>query len=174
MIEATVMEKFLYTKREWPAWVHAIFPAIFLFYKKTKPKERRRGGGGFTPVSIIRQPGRPVKYKYKEVKKAFKNKNTREQNVFSYVSAVLQSPDGYGTVQRSLKHKGFSRLIAVFYATDEEVNSVKDCWRYHFTKYKAIKEFYTSRPINDPRFKAICDELAVRYPSSASQLQLFK
>lgn len=173
MFKDSEIEKILYTKREWPQWVHEIFPAVFLYYKKSKPKERKKGGGGFMPVSIIKEPGGQIKYRFKEVKTIYMKMKTRRQNYFSYISVVLQSPDGMGTVKRSLKQKGYTRLIAVFYATDQEVNSIIDCWRYHYLKFRTIKDFFMSRPIDDPRFKTICDELAIRFPSSASQLDLF-
>jgi hypothetical protein len=137
-------------------------PAVFLFYKKSKPKERTPKAGGFVPVCASKEPGQRVKYTCIQLKKNYKNKTTREQNFFSYASVVLRSPDELGTIRRSFRHKGFSKLIAAFYATPQEINSVHRCWRYHFLKFKTIKEFYNSRPIEDPRFKTICDALALQ------------
>jgi hypothetical protein len=167
-----MIDDIMFTKRSWPEWVQQLFPMVFLYYKKSKPKIRKRNDGYLWKLKS-KEPGQMRKYQHKPIKNNFKNERTSKQNCYSYASCILLSADEMGTCQRTLKHKGYSKLIAAFYATDQEVQSVKDCWRMHFTKYKTIKDFYQDRQLDDPQFKEICDRLIIQYPSVFNQLALF-
>jgi len=170
--EENLIEKIMFTKREWPQFIIDLFPLVMLFYKVSKPKTRKRIDG-YTSKLVSANPGEMRKYDFKPVKKHYRNPKTSRQNCFSYASCIVLSPDGFGTVKRSLGHKGFKKLIGAFYATDQEIEYAKNCWRYHFIKYKTIQDFYKDRELDDPRFKEMCDRIMAQYPSVFNQLALF-
>jgi len=155
----------------WPDWIKNIFPMTCIYYKPQKPRPRRRRDG-FVLQSKGDWPRTPPKYKprYGQFKKA----STRDQNNFSYVTCCVLSPDGMGTVFRSLKHKGYSRLIAMVYSIPEEISRSEKCWRYIFSKYKSLWEIYHRREVYTAEMKDLFERLEKEYPSKASgQLRLF-
>jgi hypothetical protein len=151
-----------YEAYEWPAWVHEIFPALFIFHRKNKPKPRK---------------GTHIGFDSNTGKKVFQNtKKTRHQNNYWVYAVVLRTPDDVGTIMRNFKHKGFGELAGVCFATDEEVEYVKDSYRYIYWKYKTFTELYNQRRVPadyEDEWLALCDRMESLFPSLATgQLKL--
>jgi hypothetical protein len=83
-------------------------------------------------------------------------------------------PSDYMTARRSLKHKGYSQMIAMVYSTPDEIARSQNSWRYIFTKYKDVWEIYRSRGIFTPEMQDLIERLDKAHPSKASgQLRLW-
>lgn len=158
--------------KSWPTWLYEIFPLLLIYYRASKPKPRQRKVGTKSTGRYKVVNGRKkeiVHFTYAPLKKAA----TREQNNYSYCTCLALAPDSLGTIKRIMKHRGFRQLIAAVYATPEEIAKEKDCWRYHFYKYRTTSELFNKRLLDDPRWKKMCDDLEIDYPSRATgQLRL--
>lgn len=155
----------------WPDWVKALFPLTVIFYKPSRPRERKRCIGW-----TMNRPGpaQPGKITWKRRYAHYKKQSTRDQNNFSYLTTCLLNADGYGTVRRSLRHKGYSKVIAMVYATPEEITRSENCSRYIFSKYKSVWEIYRTRGIFTPEMHDLIERLDHAHPSKASgQLRLW-
>jgi rhodanese-related sulfurtransferase len=164
------INRIMFTKHEWPDFVKALFPAILIFYKPNKSKFRPGITTGWETTGKLTTVGNP---KMRKTFKGFKRKVTHSQNQYNVVSCLCTSPNDHGTVARSLKHKGFSKMVALAYATPDEVAAQEGNWRYVFKKYKTFGELYNMRKVWDPRFKDICDRLDEQYSAkSTGQIRL--
>ena len=128
---------------------------------------------GWDATRIERVPGKAPRISWKPKFAAFKKESTVQQNTFSYAICTLMDPNGYGTVRRSLMHKGYSRLAGAVYATDKEVERERNTWRYHFIKYHFLQGYYQDRGEDNPDLQAMLTRIARTFPSHSAQLRLF-
>ena len=151
----------------WPQCVEDCFPAIMVFYKPRKAAIRKGVTIGYN--SRKGPGGRGV-----AIKKPFRNRHTHQQNNYSIVTSLALSPNDWGTIARSLKHKGYSKLVTLAYATDEEIAAEQNYWRYRFRKYKTFDELYRVRGFYNNEWLDICNRLEQMYPCHCSgQIRLF-
>ncbi|QEH39417.1 hypothetical protein [Chitinophaga sp. XS-30] len=155
---------------QYPQIIQDMFPLIFISYKPKRSRQRRRRNG----VEVVQGKQFVRGWGFRATYGKFRKTSTNNQNDFSFVTCLVLSPDGYGTVRRSLKHKGYSKLVAAIYPTDEEIEREKGYFRYIFRKYKTAGEIYNYRQFDHPEWKSICERLDADYPShSSGQLRLF-
>ncbi|PZR10008.1 MAG: hypothetical protein DI539_21390 [Flavobacterium psychrophilum] len=155
----------------YPQWLADAFPLTFIFYRAKKPRMRKRHVG-WKVKAIYNEEGKR-KIQWQKVMAEYAKVSTKQQNNYSYIACCLRSPDDYGAVKRSFKHKGYGKLIAVVYSTQREKDRQEECWRYIGYKYKSMEEFYNVRQLNDPQLKDLCERLGKVYPSRCSgQLRL--
>ena len=154
----------------YPEWLNNMFPLTLIYYRASKPRQRIRNLG-WDGTYVQTDHGKKIKWTKR--KGEFRKPATTQQNNFSYMSCCLLSPDDVGTVSRSIRHKGYRKIIAAVYPTDAELEHAQRSWRYKFRKYKSMSEFYNLRLIDDPALKTMCEELDKNFPSLASgQLRL--
>ena len=158
-------------KHGWPTWLTAIFPMTVIFYRPKTPRPRKKLVGWDGELA---PPGSLSKYKYKPRYGRYKKQATTNQNIYSYAAACLMGPSDYMPGRRSLKHKGYSKTIALIYSTPEEIARLENSWRYIFTKYKSVWEIYSSRGVYTPEMLDLIERLDKEYPSKSSgQLRLW-
>lgn len=118
--------------------------------------------------------GHAPRYRFKKTRLvAFKMDSTAAQNMYSYVVCVIKDPNGYGTVRRSLQHKGYGKLAGAVYATDQEFIRQAASDRYLFRKYRFLHHYYEDRGEQNPELEALLNRIATRCPSHSAQMKLF-
>lgn len=173
--------------RKYPQWLCDMFPLWFVFYRSKSGKPRMRKEvvracllsevAGLRlkrneKLSSIRKASDGRKYR-DIIRLKPLGKNAYLQNSFNVITCLLSSPSDFGTVIRSVKHRGFPKLVAAFYPTQKEIDRLSNSWRYRFTKFKDFDSLYRERGFYDPQFMDLCSRLAETYAcNSLGQLKL--
>lgn len=115
-------------------------PVTLLFYRQNKPRIRK-----------------------------VKSNKTKFQNINSYATVLLTDFNNYGTIKRSMKHKGFGKLIALIPPCTNDIldnSNSKRIIRYSFIDLEEIRIKHDL----DPNF---FDDIVSEYPTKAyGQLRL--
>lgn len=144
---------------KWPDFVQDMFPALLIFYRPTKIKIPKGKVLGYWPKDGKTKEGGLITKRKKATASA------AERNNQSVLTSVAMSVDDYGTIRRCAKHRGFTQLVALVYATPEEIEIGRKAWRVLLRKYKTFRGLYRMRGLDDPRWFEICERLHADYPS---------
>lgn len=162
---------------KWPDFIHELFPALLIFYRPNAPRKRRGRALGQFPKDYEYNSDRSKEgliARFGSIKNAMETRYAKpsatvaEQNNSSVLTAIALSVDDVGTIRRVAKHRGYSKLVSLVYATPEEIELATRSWRIVLWKYKTFRGLYRIRGLVDPAFQEICERLHIEYPSKAT------